>query len=537
MTSSAAPSLSVVLALSGLLVACDDDADRTKTDNPVASIDADEDGSPEDEDCDDTDPTVFPGADERCGGGDEDCDGEVDESDAVDAGTWYFDDDGDGYGNEARPQTACIQPADTIEQGGDCNDTDASIHPEATELPCNGISESCDGDGGVRVPEDAASVQLAVDSAEPGGYVCIGAGAWSGARVTQPVHIVGTAGPDASILDGNSRNAILLIQGAPGTIIEGISFDNGLDTFGAGLRIQDSDGVRVQSCRFSHNEALGDGGALSIEESDGVFISTNVFERNEARGNGGGIRVIDSANTEFTNNTISRNIADERGGGLWLLRATNTRITGAELQNNTADQGGGLAARDGSDLLVDILTLANNQATSTAGGLSLDGESDARLAELSVRANTAETGSGMTLRDSTVQIDTIAFTDHRVSTFGGALLLRSGAVVTLTDTTFEQSSADGSGGAIAVREDGALHVSGGSVTTGFGNTGGGIAITDTGTVTVEATVFRDNEAATEGAALYAAGGTLTATAVTFDGNLPDDWSCAAAARCTVATAD
>lgn len=531
------PVPSLVLALMACLVACGNAKEPQRTPTPTAPIDADGDGSPAEEDCDDADPTVFPGADELCGGGDEDCDGEVDEADAVDAGTWFFDDDGDGYGNQMQPQRACVQPADTIETGGDCNDADSAIHPDATEIPCNGVAESCNGDGGVRVPEDVASIQLAVDAAEAGGYVCVGSGSWTGARITRPVHLVGVDGADATIIDGNDRNPGLIVAGAPGTIIEGISFDNGQDTFGAGLRIQQSDGVRVQSCRFSNNEALADGGALSIEESDDLVLTTNVFERNEARGNGGAIRILDSSGTTFTNNTISRNTADDKGGGLWLLRASDTLLTGAELQNNSADQGGALAAQDGSGLFVDVLTVSNNEATSTGGGISLSGETNARLSELTIRSNSAETGSGVTIRDTTVAIETVSFSDHRVSTFGGSLLLRSGAIVTVTDSTFDQGSADGSGGAVAVREDGSLTVSGSVFSTNFGGSGGAIALLDTGAVAVSDASFTNNEAASIGAALYAAGGTLTASNVVFDGNLPDDWACDAAAICSVDTAD
>ncbi|MFH1466857.1 MAG: MopE-related protein [Pseudomonadota bacterium] len=53
----------------------------------------------DDFDCDDDEPTTYPGADEHCfDGEDDDCDGVVDEPDAVDAITFYRDYDGDEFG-------------------------------------------------------------------------------------------------------------------------------------------------------------------------------------------------------------------------------------------------------------------------------------------------------------------------------------------------------------------------------------------------------------------------------------------------------
>jgi hypothetical protein len=95
-------------------------------------------------DCDDSDAAFNPGAYEFCGGGDEDCDGSVDEDDAADAGSWYADVDGDGFGDVSAGTTACTQPSGFVTDESDCDDGDAGVNPGATEL-CNTVDDDCDG--------------------------------------------------------------------------------------------------------------------------------------------------------------------------------------------------------------------------------------------------------------------------------------------------------------------------------------------------------------------------------------------------------
>jgi hypothetical protein len=102
--------------------------------------------SSESNDCDDANPARYPGATETAADGiDQDCDN---------GDSCYADADGDGYYDvdtdtivvseglncdgegEATPSSA---------QAGDCDDGNAAISPEATEL-CNNVDENCDGD-------------------------------------------------------------------------------------------------------------------------------------------------------------------------------------------------------------------------------------------------------------------------------------------------------------------------------------------------------------------------------------------------------
>ena len=57
---------------------------------------------------------------------------------------YFLDQDGDGYGDPATEIQACAQPAGRIAQGGDCDDANPAINPNAPEI-CDGFDNDCDG--------------------------------------------------------------------------------------------------------------------------------------------------------------------------------------------------------------------------------------------------------------------------------------------------------------------------------------------------------------------------------------------------------
>ena len=173
---------------------CDGTVDTSAVDAPLFFLDDDDDGHGDpatsardcdapvgyvelDDDCDDDDPSVHPGADETCDGTDEDCDGTVDE-DATDGDTWYQDLDDDGFGS-TRAEVACDAPVGFVADPGDCDDLDPARSPLATEV-CDGLDNDCDGDTD---EDDAADAPTWYADADLDGY---GDPATAATACTQP---------------------------------------------------------------------------------------------------------------------------------------------------------------------------------------------------------------------------------------------------------------------------------------------------------------------------------------------------------------
>jgi hypothetical protein len=137
-------------------------------------------------DCDDTNPGRFPGADDLCNLIDDDCDGTDDEN--APPITYYRDSDGDGFGDATMQLLVCGAPAGYVSAGGDCDDTRPFVSPvgvEQCDASATPLDEDCDGsinedcacaDGETRACGGGSPVQGACRA---GVQRCI-AGAWAG---------------------------------------------------------------------------------------------------------------------------------------------------------------------------------------------------------------------------------------------------------------------------------------------------------------------------------------------------------------------
>jgi len=94
-------------------------------------------------DCDDANADMHPGAEEICDGLDNDCNGYAD--DGLPTYTYYTDLDGDTFGDPSSPYDTCYSspPSGYVSDNTDCDDSNPDINPGATEI-CDGVDQDCD---------------------------------------------------------------------------------------------------------------------------------------------------------------------------------------------------------------------------------------------------------------------------------------------------------------------------------------------------------------------------------------------------------
>lgn len=134
----------------------------------------------------------------------------------------------------------------------------------------------------IRVPQQAATVQDAVDAASPGDQIRVGPGQWCGATITTPVNLIAEGqativGCPAPALFGVLRAGFFLPNGAAsGTTIRNFTFDgrgtsnSNLDPLAFAVFARDADNVVVEG-----NTVLGTIQPITDTRGDGWVVTHN----------------------------------------------------------------------------------------------------------------------------------------------------------------------------------------------------------------------------------------------------------------------
>ena len=306
-----------------------------------------------------------------CDGQDEDCDGDIDED----------------YGPVTCGVGACER--ESVCAGGVESCTPAVAVPQADD-GCDGVDDDCDGTAdedvlvSLRVPEDHATLQAALDAAGSCAVITAGPGRYV-ERLVWPnragrIELTGTLGAELTIIDGGSGGTTVSISGGnidAGHVLSGFTVTGGRSTSGGGIAITGGADPVVRDCVVIGNTVLSGGTGAA----------------------GGGVLCQDAAplliNVWMEDNTVDANQA-ANGGGFGAPQSCTATLRNCVVTNNRAGgyaaHGGGVSSDQGSSLVLENVTIHNN----TVAGLLADGAGIGMLL-----------GGPLRLRDSIIYPDAI----------------------------------------------------------------------------------------------------------------------------------
>ncbi|MGB1316849.1 MAG: LamG-like jellyroll fold domain-containing protein, partial [Flavobacteriales bacterium] len=132
--------------------------------------------------------------------------------------SWYPDTDNDGWGDEGSAVTSCIQPANTIERGGDCDDTDINIHPYADEVCGNSDDDDCDGNTDTMVNKalnfDGSNDRVSISNPFPH-QTNVTMEAWFKTSVSSGM-IMGWEGTNSAVIGVNGSGTLFYFENGGG---------------------------------------------------------------------------------------------------------------------------------------------------------------------------------------------------------------------------------------------------------------------------------------------------------------------------------
>ncbi len=306
----------------------------------------------------------------------------------------------------------------------------------------------------LRVPDDAPTIQDAIDTAVEGDVVVVEAGRYV---VSAPITFRGKAitvraaeGPEVTTIqmaeepDQPERASVVVFESAETAAarLEGFTLTGGNGTrWGEGWYENGGGGVlclngaspAVSACVIRHNTASVRGGGVLCRGGAPIFVGCTITGNAvaETDGDGGGIACSQVTGAAFTDCAISDNEADA-GGGI-LCQETAASFTACTVAENRAlhDSGAGIFCTGGT-LTFTACSFLRNVARFGGAGLHVQSGAAIDLSYCVVAGNVAKWTLGGGVRwssDAASHLDHCTVTGNR----GGGLIV-AGAAPTVTNS-------------------------------------------------------------------------------------------------------
>lgn len=193
------------------------------------------------------------------------------------------------------------------------------------------------------VPDDAPTIEEAVDEAGPGDIVLVRQGSWEGnLRITKPLTLKAPMGPDVTTISAADPSLpVIEVVGVEGFTVTGFTLTG---SESAGLVVRDSrDGI------VSYNHAVENRNGIMVYSARDVHLMLNNADSNTIYG----IYLESTFSSRLTENTANRN----KDRGILLNYSDDNLLKGNSANLNTWN---GITLWESNDnVLRDNLTLRN----------------------------------------------------------------------------------------------------------------------------------------------------------------------------------
>jgi hypothetical protein len=254
----------------------------------------------------------------------------------------------------------------------------------------------------------------------------------------RPTILSGDIG-EVGLRDDNTYHVVLPADGASldrvtvsGGQANGFNIGQGV---GAGIFVVGAH-LSLVDVTVVDNDA-GTGAGLWADDQSKLTVGGGLFARNVAEVGGG---IATGAATEIIGTTFTDNLGVFVGGAI-SSNAQKLEVRRAAFDRNRGDFGASIAVSAG-DALVERTWFEGNHAGLFGGALFVRLGAHARLTNSVVAANSSVGHAGaLTVWTASLDVDACTIADNS-ATFGGAVLVKDGARVSLTDTVLWRNSDD-----------------------------------------------------------------------------------------------